>query len=137
MPLFRSARADAETALAMRREGAYEFAEQVGARMIATLAEVRTTADSAADEARLTLERLVSGARDAMQATATGAIDAAFKNEVIAHLTAIEEASARAVAAAHGAPDPPTPPLITIMDPSAPLQPRDGEAHQATPRSPQ
>src|SRR3546814_13166060 len=105
MPLFRSARADAETALAMRREGAYEFAEQVGARMIATLAEVRTTADSAADEARLTLEKLVSGARDAMQATATGAIDAAFKNEVIAQLTAIEEASARAVAAPNGAAD--------------------------------
>src|SRR3546814_14877993 len=95
--------ADAETALAMLREGADEFAEQGGARMIATLAEVRTTADSAADEARLTLEKLVSGARDAMQATATGAIDAALKKEVIGQLTAIEEASESAVAAAHGA----------------------------------
>src|SRR3546814_4523044 len=123
--------ADAETALAMLREGADEFAEQGGARMIATLAEVRTTADSAADEARLTLEKLVSGARDAMQATATGAIDAAFKNEVIAQLTAIEEASARAVAAANGAADRLTRQLVTIMDTSASVEQRVSEAEQA------
>src|SRR3546814_14905808 len=73
--------ADAETALAMLREGADEFAEQGGARMIATLAEVRTTADSAADEARLTLEKLASGARDEMKATATGAIGAERSEE--------------------------------------------------------
>src|SRR3546814_9055291 len=99
--------------------------------MIATRAEVRTTADSAADEARLTLEKLVSGARDAMQATATGAIDAAFKNEVIAQLTAIEEASARAVAAANGAADRLTRQLITIMDTSASVEQRVSEAEQA------
>ncbi len=123
--------ADAETALAKLREGADEFAEQGGARMIATLAEVRTTADSAADEARLTLEKLVSGARDAMQATATGAIDAAFKNEVMTQLNAIEEASSRAVAAANGAADRLMRQLITIMDTSASVEQRVSEAEQA------
>lgn len=123
--------ADAETALAKLREGADEFADQGGARMIATLAEVRATADSAADEARLTLEKLVSGARDAMQATATGAIDAAFKNEVMAQLNAIEEASARAVAAANGAADRLMRQLITIMDTSASVEQRVSEAEQA------
>ena len=123
--------ADAETALAKLREGADDFSEQGGARMIATLAEVRTTADSAADEARLTLEKLVSGARDAMQATATGAIDAAFKNEVTAQLNAIEEASARAVAAANSAADRLMRQLITIMDTSASVEQRVSEAEQA------
>lgn len=123
--------ANAETALAKLRDGADEFAEQGGARMIATLADVRTTADSAADEARLTLEKLVSGARDAMQATATGAIDAAFQNEVMAQLNAIEEASARAVAAANGAADRLMRQLITIMDTSASVEQRVSEAEQA------
>ncbi|MGH6694360.1 MAG: hypothetical protein ACREBX_03655, partial [Sphingopyxis sp.] len=63
-----SSLADAEAALAKLREGADEFAEQGGARMIATLGEVRATADSAADEARLTLEKLVTSARETMQA---------------------------------------------------------------------
>lgn len=123
--------ADAEAALAKLRDGADEFAEQGGARMIATLGEVRATADSAADEARLTLDKLVSGARDAMQATATGAIDAAFKNEVMAQLSAIEEASARAVAAANGAADRLMRQLITIMDTSASVEQRVSEAEQA------
>ena len=123
--------ADAETALAKLRDGADEFAEQGGARMIATLGEVRATADSAADEARLTLEKLVSGARDAMQATATGAIDAAFKNEIMAQLSAIEDASARAVSAANGAADRLMRQLITIMDTSASVEQRVSEAEQA------
>ncbi|MBK6413202.1 hypothetical protein [Sphingopyxis sp.] len=123
--------ADAEAALAKLRDGADEFAEQGGARMIATLGEVRATADSAADEARLTLEKLVSGAREAMQATATEAIDAAFKNEIMAQLTAIEEASARAVAAANGAADRLMRQLITIMDTSASVEQRVAEAEQA------
>lgn len=123
--------AEAETALAKLRDGADEFAEQGGARMIATLAEVRATADSAADEARLTLEKLVSDARDTMQATATGAIDAAFKNEVMAQLAAIEDASARAVAAANGAADRLMRQLITIMDTSASVEQRVAEAEQA------
>src|SRR3546814_6320155 len=66
-----------------------------------------------------------------MQATVTGAIDAAFKNEVIAQLTAIEEASARAVAAANGAADRLTRQLITIMDTSASVEQRVSEAEQA------
>src|SRR3546814_5795779 len=66
-----------------------------------------------------------------MQATATGAIDAAFKNEVIAQLTAIEEASARAVAAVNGAADRLTRQLITIMDTSASVEQRVSEAEQA------
>ncbi|HEY0597783.1 MAG TPA: hypothetical protein VGD20_18365 [Sphingopyxis sp.] len=123
--------ADAEAALAKLREGADEFAEQGGARMIATLGEVRATADSAADEARLTLEKLVSGAREAMQATATDAIDAAFKNEIMAQLNAIEDASARAVAAANGAADRLMRQLITIMDTSASVEQRVNEAEQA------
>src|SRR3546814_991560 len=52
--------AEADAALAKLRAGADEFAEQGGARMIATLGEVRTTADSAADEARQTLDKLRS-----------------------------------------------------------------------------
>ncbi len=123
--------ADAEAALAKLRDGADEFAEQGGARMIATLGEVRATADSAADEARQTLEKLVSGAREAMQATATEAIDAAFKTEIMAQLTAIEEASARAVAAANGAADRLMRQLITIMDTSASVEQRVAEAEQA------
>ena len=123
--------ADAETALAKLREGADDFAEQGGARMIATLGEVRATADSAADEARLTLEKLVTSARETMQATATDAIDAAFKNEIMAQLTAIEDASARAVAAANGAADRLMRQLITIMDTSASVEQRVSEAEQA------
>jgi hypothetical protein len=123
--------ADADAALAKLRDGADEFAEQGGARMIATLGEVRATADSAAEEARQTLEKLVSGAREAMQATATEAIDAAFKNEIMAQLTAIEEASARAVAAANGAADRLMRQLITIMDTSASVEQRVAEAEQA------
>lgn len=123
--------ADAEAALAKLRDGADEFAEQGGARMIATLGEVRATADSAADEARLTLEKLVSGAREAMQATATDAIDAAFRNEIMAQLSAIEDASARAVAAANGAADRLMRQLITIMDTSASVEQRVNEAEQA------
>lgn len=123
--------ADAEAALAKLRDGADEFAEQGGARMIATLSEVRATADSAADEARLTLEKLVSSARETMQATATDAIDAAFKNEVMAQLTAIEDASVRAVAAANGAADRLMRQLITIMDTSASVEQRVSEAEQA------
>ena len=123
--------ADAEAALAKLRDGADEFAEQGGARMIATLGEVRATADSAADEARQTLEKLVSGAREAMQATATEAIDAAFKNEIMAQLTAIEEASSRAVTAANGAADRLMRQLITIMDTSASVEQRVAEAEQA------
>nr|WP_179496131.1 hypothetical protein [Sphingopyxis sp. JAI108] len=126
-----AALAEADVALAKLRAGADDFAEQGGARMIATLDEVRATADSAADEARLTLEKLVSGARDAMQATATGAIDAAFKNDVMAQLNAIEEASARAVAAANGAADRLMRQLITIMDTSASVEQRVSEAEQA------
>ena len=123
--------ADAEAALAKLRNGADEFAEQGGARMIATLGEVRVTADSAANEARLTLEKLVTSARETMQATATDAIDAAFKNEVMAQLSAIEDASVRAVAAANSAADRLTRQLVAIMDTSASVEQRVSEAEQA------
>lgn len=123
--------ADADTALARLRSGADEFAEQGGARMIATLGEVRATADSAAEEARQTLEKLVSGARDAMKATASEAIDAAFKTEILTQLTAIEEASRRAVEAANAATDRLMRQLITIMDTSASVEARAIEAEQA------
>jgi hypothetical protein len=123
--------AEADKALAQLRDGADQFAEQGGARMIATLNEVRTTADAAAADARLTLESLVSGARDAMHATACEAIDAAFKTEIIAQLTAIEDASQRAVSAANGAADRLMRQLITIMDTSASVEQRVTEADQA------
>lgn len=123
--------ADADTALARLRSGADEFAEQGGARMIATLGEVRTTADSAAEEARQTLEKLVAGARDAMQATASEAIDASFKTEIMTQLAAIEDASRRAVEAANAAADRLMRQLITIMDTSASVEARAIEAEQA------
>jgi hypothetical protein len=126
-----AALADADAALARLRAGADDFADQGGARMIATLAEVKSTAESAADEARRTLERLVGNARDAMQATATEAIDAAFKTEVTAQLKAVEDASQRAVEAANGAADRLMRQLITIIDTSASVEQRVAEAEQA------
>ena len=123
--------ADADTALARLRSGADEFAEQGGARMIATLGEVRTTADAAAEEARQTLDTLVANAREAMQATASEAIDAAFKTEIMTQLSAIEDASQRAVEAANGAADRLMRQLITIMDTSASVEQRALEAEQA------
>lgn len=123
--------AEADAALAKLRDGADEFAEQGGARMIATLADVRGTADSAAEQARQTLDRLIAGAREAMQATASEAIDATFKTEIMAQLNAIEEASQRAVAAANGAADRLMRQLITIMDTSASVEQRVAEAEQA------
>lgn len=123
--------AGAETALAKLREGADSFAEQGGARMIATLDDVRGTADSAAEHARETFERLVSGVREAMQTTASEAVDAAFKTEIMTQLNAIEEASERAVSAANGAADRLMRQLITIMDASASVEQRAVEAEQA------
>ncbi len=122
---------EADAALAKLRDGADEFAEQGGARMIATLDAVRDTADSAAEQARQTLEALVAGARKAMEATATDAVDAAFKTEIIAQLGAIEDASQRAVAAANGAADRLMRQLIAIMDTSASVEQRALEAEQA------
>lgn len=123
--------AEADAALTKLREGADDFAEQGGARMIATLAEVRGTADSAAEQARETLDRLIAGAREAMQATASETIDAAFKTEIMTQLNAIEDASQRAVAAANGAADRLMRQLITIMDTSASVEQRALEAEQA------
>jgi hypothetical protein len=123
--------AEAEAALGKLRNGADAFSEQGGARMIATLAEVRATADSAANEARLTLEKLVEGARETMQATASEAIDAAFQTEIMAQLAAIEDASARAVAAANGAADRLMRQITAIMDTSVSVEQRVSEAEQA------
>lgn len=128
---FNAALVEAETALAKLRGGADEFSEQGGARMIATLAEVRTTAEAAANEARLTLERLVASARETMQAAASEALDTAFHTEVKAQLAAIEAASTRAVAAANGAADRLMRQLVTIMDTSASVEQRVSEAEQA------
>lgn len=126
-----AALAEADDALARLRAGADAFAEQGGARMTATLDEVRTTAEAAAADARRTLDALVAGARETIAATATGAIDAAFKTEVMQQLSAIEEASARAVSAANGAADRLMRQLITIMDTSASVEQRAVEAEQA------
>lgn len=123
--------AEAEAALAKLRDGADAFSEQGGARMVATLAEVRATADAAANEARLTLEKLVDGARETMKATASEAIDAAFQTEIMAQLAAIEDASERAVAAANSAADRLMRQLTAIMDTSASVEQRVSEAEQA------
>ncbi|HMO76691.1 MAG TPA: hypothetical protein PKD48_15250 [Sphingopyxis sp.] len=123
--------ADADAALAKLREGADQFAEQGGAKMIATLGEVRQTADTAAEQAKATLDRLVAGAREAMQATATEAIDAAFRTEIMAQLDAIGAASERAVEAANNATDRLMRQLITIMDTSANVEARAAEADAA------
>lgn len=123
--------AEADTALARLRDGADQFAEQGGARMIATLGAVRETAESAASQAQQTLEALVAGAREAMQSTATEAIDAAFRTEIMSQLDAIGEASERAVAAANNATDRLMRQLITIMDTSANVEARAAEAEQA------
>ncbi|WP_411342145.1 hypothetical protein V6U71_10240 [Sphingopyxis sp. J-6] len=126
-----AALAEADAALAKLRDGADDFAEQGGARMIATLAEVRSTADSAAEQARETLDRLIAGARETMQATASDAIDAAFKTEIMTQLNAIEDASQRAVTAANAAADRLMRQFITIMDTSASVEQRALEAEQA------
>ncbi|MGH6650500.1 MAG: hypothetical protein ACREB7_05130 [Sphingopyxis sp.] len=123
--------AEADAALARLRDGADQFAEQGGAKMIATLGQVRATADSAAEQAQATLEALVAGARDAMQSTATEAIDAAFRTEIMAQLDAIGEASERAVTAANNATDRLMRQLITIMDTSANVEARAAEADAA------
>lgn len=123
--------ADADAALAKLRDGADEFAEQGGARMIATLTDVRATADSAAEEARLTLEKLVAGARETMQAAAGEAVDSAFKTEVMEQLGAIEAASQRAVEAANGAAERLMQQMAAIMDTSANVEQRAAEAEQA------
>ncbi|MDZ3830930.1 MAG: hypothetical protein U0S50_03820 [Sphingopyxis sp.] len=122
---------NADAALAKLRDGADEFAEQGGARMIATLDEVRGTADSAALEARQLLDKLVASTRDTMESAASDAVGAAFKTEVMAQLTAIEEASQRAVSAANSAADRLMRQLITIMDTSANVEARVIEAEQA------
>lgn len=123
--------AEAEASLDKLHRGADRFAEQGGAKMTATLGEVRLTAESAASHAHQTLERLVAGAREAMQSTATEAIDAAFRTEIMAQLDAIGEASERAVAAANNATDRLMRQLITIMDTSASVEARAAEAEAA------
>lgn len=123
--------AEADAALAKLREGTDRFAEQGGAKMIATLDDVRHTADAAAEQARTTLEKLVAGAREAMEATAAEAIDAAFRTEIMAQIDAIGAASERAVEAANNATDRLMRQLITIMDTSANVEARAAEAEAA------
>ena len=123
--------AEADSALAKLRDGADQFAEQGGGKMIATLSEVRETADAAASQAQQTIEKLVAGTRETMQSSATEAIDAAFRSEIMKQLDAIGEASERAVAAANNATDRLMRQLITIMDTSASVEARAAEAEAA------
>lgn len=123
--------AEADGALAKLRAGTEQFAEQGGAKIVAVLDEAHATANLAAHQAKQTLDQLVSGARDAMRATATEAIDEAFKTEIVAQLDAIGTASERAVAAANEATDRLMRQLITIMDTSANVEARAAEAEQA------
>ncbi|MBL0767481.1 hypothetical protein JI743_01525 [Sphingopyxis sp. DHUNG17] len=126
-----SALADAEAALEKLQSGADAFANEGGAQMIATLEQVRTTAESAANDARRTIEKLLSEAQDRLQASATDAIDASFKTQVMDQLGAIEEASRRAVDAADDAANRLTQQLQTILDTSASVEQRAREADQA------
>ena len=123
--------AEADASLAKLHRGADRFAEQGGAKMAATLHEVRLTAETAASYAHQTLEKLVAETREQMQSTATEAIDAAFHTEVMAQLDAISEASERAVTAANSATDRLMRQLITIMDTSANVEARAAEAEAA------
>ena len=126
-----SALADAEAALEKLQSGADAFANEGGAQMIATLEQVRTTAESAANDARQTIEKLLAEAQDKLQASATDAIDASFKTQVMDQLGAIEEASRRAVDAADDAASRLTQQLQTILDTSASVEQRAREADQA------
>jgi hypothetical protein len=66
-----------------------------------------------------------------MKATASEAIDAAFQTQIMAQLAAIEDASARAVAAANGAAERLMRQMTAIMDTSASVEQRVSEAEQA------
>lgn len=123
--------AEADEALAKLRAGTEEFAAQGGAKIVAMLDEAQETAKLAANLARQALDQLISDARDAMRATATDAIDEAFKTEIVAQLDAIGTASERAVAAANDATDRLMRQLITIMETSANAEARAAEAEQA------
>lgn len=128
---LRAALADADAALDRLRAGADEFAEQGGARLIATFDDVRTTAQATADEARQTLGRLVTEAREIMEASAGEAIDASFQSQIAAQLAEIEAASQRAVAAADSAAERLVQQVAAIMDRSVHVEQRVLEAEQA------
>ncbi|NJS13634.1 MAG: hypothetical protein HC788_02220 [Sphingopyxis sp.] len=99
--------------------------------MLASMAQVRDAASSAADEARRLIETAVDEASGTLRDRAGAAIDAALKSEIDTQLAAIETAADRAVAAANGAADQLMRQLITIMDTSAQVEQRIADAEIA------
>jgi hypothetical protein len=128
---LRAALTEADAALDRLRSGTDEFAEQGGARLIATFDDVRATAQATADEARQTLDRLVTDAGEIMRTSAGEAIDTSFKTQIAAQLADIEAASQRAVAAADSAAERLMQQVAVIMDRSAHVEQRVLEAEQA------
>lgn len=128
---LRAALADADGTLHGLNVRAASFAEDGAAQMIAALEQVKQTADSAAEQARATIEAVVADASEDMRRRASEAIDASLKTEIGVQLAAIEGASERAVTAATSAADRLMRQLITIMDTSASIEKRVVEADQA------
>ena len=128
---LRAALAEADAALDHLRANAEQFAEQGGARMIATFEDVRAAAQTTVEESRQTLERLVTEAQDMLRASAGEAIDASFKTKIMAQLAEIEAASQRAVASADSAAEQLMLQVAAIMERSAHVEQRVLEAEQA------
>lgn len=122
---------DAEAQLKALALETGQFTRNGGADVIATMAEVRDAAASAAGEARRLIETAVTEASGALRERAAEALDAAMKSEIDAQLNAIEAAADRAVTAANGAADKLMRQLITIMDTSAQVERRIAEAETA------
>lgn len=113
------------------RAEADAFAARSSAEMIAALQRVQEAAVEAGQQARASLDTVVADASEAMRAKATDAIDRALQGEIAAQLTAIGDASERAVNAANQAADRLMRQLITIMDTSAAVEKRVAKADVA------
>ncbi len=123
--------ADADIAMQKLTVGADHFSAESGARMVATLQQVRGTAEEAAGQAREALEAVIASASATMKDKAAEAISSTFQTEIIAQMAAVETASERAVSAANDAAERLMRQLITIMDTSASVEARVTEADQA------
>ena len=107
------------------------YTQSGAADIIASMAQVRGVATSAAEEVRQVIAAAVDEASEAMRARAGEALDQSLRSDINAQLAAIEEASSRAVTAANGAADHLTRQLITIMDASAEVERRIADAESA------
>jgi hypothetical protein len=123
--------ADTETQLQSLSLQTGQFTQNGAADVLASMAQVRDAASSAAGEARRLIEAAVDEASGTLRARAGEAMDAALKSEIEAQLAAIESAAERAVTAANSAADQLMRQLITIMDTSAQVEQRITDAEAA------